>query len=77
MRVRTLGDQAELVAKGIKHAGTGYIESTLIRGGALLKDLGISEDDVSQMVDALREDNYAPVRAAYAQFQGSRNGTRD
>jgi Trk K+ transport system NAD-binding subunit len=77
VRVRTLGDQDELIAKGIKHAGTGYIESTLTWGGVLLKDLGISEDDVSQMVGALREDNYAPVRAAYAQFEGSRNGTRD
>jgi glutathione-regulated potassium-efflux system protein KefB len=73
VRVRTLGDQDELVAKGIKHAGTGYIESTLTRGGVLLKDLGISEDDVSQMVGALREDNYAPVRAAYAQFEGTRS----
>jgi len=72
VRVRTLGDQDELVAKGIKHAGTGYIESTLTLGGGLLKDLGVAETDVSELVGALREDGYAPIRAAYAQFEGAR-----
>jgi glutathione-regulated potassium-efflux system protein KefB len=72
VRVRTLGDQDELVAKGIKHAGTGYIESTLTLGGALLKDLGVAETDVSELVGALREDGYAPIRAAYTQFEGAR-----
>jgi glutathione-regulated potassium-efflux system protein KefB len=72
VRVRTLGDQEELVAKGIKHAGTGYIESTLTLGGGLLKDLGVAETDVSELVGALREDGYAPIRAAYAQFEGAR-----
>ncbi len=72
VRVRTLGDQEELVAKGIKHAGTGYIESTLTLGGGLLKDLGVAETDVSELVGALREDGYAPIRAAYDQFEGAR-----
>ncbi len=72
VRVRTLGDQEELVAKGIKQAGTGYIESTLTLGGGLLKDLGVAETDVSELVGALREDGYAPIRAAYAQFEGAR-----
>jgi glutathione-regulated potassium-efflux system protein KefB len=70
VRVRTLADQDELVAKGIKHAATGYIESTLTRGGVLLKDLGISETDVNELVDALRKDDYAPIRAAYSDAQG-------
>ena len=67
VRVRTLADKAALVAKGIKHAGTGYIESTLTRGGMLLKDLGVSEEDVSELVTAFRNDDYAMIRAAYAE----------
>ena len=67
VRVRTLGDQDELVAKGIKHAGTGYIESTLIRGGMLLKDLGMAEYDVSELVKELQQNNYALIRAGYAE----------
>lgn len=66
VRVRTLADQNELVAKGVKHAGTGYIESTLARGGMLLTDLGASEQDVSELVSVLRDDDYALIRAAYA-----------
>lgn len=69
VRVGTLADQAALVAKGIKHAGTGYIESTLTRGGMLLKDLGVSEEDVSELVSALRDDDYALIRAAYAETE--------
>lgn len=67
VRVRTLEDQNELVAKGIKHAGTGYIESTLLRGGMLLKDIGMSEDDVSELVKVLQHNHYALVRAGYAE----------
>ena len=66
VRVRTLAEQDALVAKGIKHAGTGYIESTLNRGGLLLKDLGVSENDVSELVDRLRENGYAMIRDAHA-----------
>ena len=69
VRVRTLADQAALVAKGIKHVGTGYIESTLTRGGILLKDLGVSEEDVSELVSALRDNDYALIRAAYAETE--------
>ena len=67
VRVRTLEDQDELVAKGIKHAGTGYIESTLIRGGMLLKDLGVSEDEVGELIKELQHNDYALVRAGYAE----------
>ncbi len=62
VHVRTLTDQNELVAKGVKHAGTGYIESTLARCGMLLKDLGVSEQDVSEVVSMLRDDDYALIR---------------
>jgi glutathione-regulated potassium-efflux system protein KefB len=67
VRVRTIADQDALVAKGIKHAGTGYIESTLARGGMLLKDLGVSEADVGELLSTLRCDDYALIRAAYAE----------
>jgi hypothetical protein len=63
--VRSLGEQDKLVSKGIKKAATGYIESTLIRGSMLLKDLGVSEVDVNELVKAFRNDNYALVRAEY------------
>ena len=67
VRVRTLRDQDELVAKGIKHAGTGYIESTLARGGMLLKDIGVSEDDVDKLVKDFQDNQFALIRAAYAE----------
>jgi glutathione-regulated potassium-efflux system protein KefB len=69
VRVRTLADQDELVAKGIKHAATGYIESTLNRGGILLKDLGVPEADVSELVGKLRDGDYALIRTAYAEVK--------
>ena len=65
VRVRSLGEQDKLVSKGIKKAATGYIESTLIRGALLLKDLGVSEVDVNELVKTFRNDNYALVRAEY------------
>jgi glutathione-regulated potassium-efflux system protein KefB len=63
VRVRTLHDQDALAAKGIKHAGVVYIESTLLRGGMLLKGLGVPENDVSELVKAFQSDDYALVRA--------------
>jgi voltage-gated potassium channel Kch len=67
VRVRTIADQHALVAKGIKHAGTGYVESTLARGGMLLQDLGVPEADVGELLSTLRRDDYALIRAAYAE----------
>ena len=69
VRVRTLADQDELVAKGIKHAATGYIESTLHRGGLLLKDLGVPGADVSELVGKLRDGDYALIRTAHAEVK--------
>jgi glutathione-regulated potassium-efflux system protein KefB len=63
VRVRTLREQDRLVSKGIKKACTSYIESTLIRGAMLLKDLGVPEADVNDLVKAFQKDNYALVRA--------------
>lgn len=67
VRVRRIRDQDELVAMGIKNAGTGYIESTLVRGSMLLKDLGVTESDVAELVSAFQENNYALIRAAFAE----------
>ena len=67
VRVRTIADQDALAAKGTKHAGRGYIESTLARGGMLLQDLGVSEADVGELLSTLRRDDYALIRAAYAE----------
>ena len=69
VRVLTLREQDELVAKGIRNAGTGYIESTLIRGGMLLKNLGVSEDDVNELVREFQRDHYALIRARYAEVE--------
>jgi len=66
VHVRSLRDQDELVAKGIKHAGTGYIESTLLRGSMLLKGIGIPEADVQELVEDFQGDNYTLIRSAYA-----------
>ena len=66
VQVRSLSDQNELSAKGIKHAGTGYIESTLLRGSALLKDIGIPEADVQELVEDFQRDDYTLIRSAYA-----------
>jgi hypothetical protein len=65
--VRSLREQDRLVLKGINKAATGYIESTLIRGAMLLKDLGMSEVDASELVKAFQKDNYALVKADYGQ----------
>jgi hypothetical protein len=71
VRLRTIRDQDELASKGIKHAATSYIESTLSRGGQMLKNLGVPEPDVDAVVGALRKDNYSSVRAAYVDAASS------
>ena len=67
VRVRTFKDQDELVAKGIKHAGTGYIESTLVRGSMLLKGIGIPEADVQELIKDFQRDDYTLIRSDYAE----------
>jgi glutathione-regulated potassium-efflux system protein KefB len=69
VRVRTISDQDELVARGIKNAGTGFIESTLVRGSMLLQSLGVSEDKVREMVNELHQNDYALIRADYAKTE--------
>ena len=69
VRVRTIKDQDDLVNKGVKHAGTGFIESTLVRGSMLLQSLGVSEDKVREMVNELHQNDYALIRADYANVE--------
>jgi glutathione-regulated potassium-efflux system protein KefB len=69
VRVRTINDQDELVTKGIKNAGTGYIESTLVRGSMLLQSLGVSEDKVREMVNELHQNDYAVIRSDFAKIE--------
>ncbi len=66
VQVRSLRDQDELAAQGINNAGTGYIESTLLRGSMLLKGIGIPEADVQELVEDFQGENYALIRSAYA-----------
>ena len=58
--------QAVVVAKGIKHALTGYIESTLVTGSKLLEGVGVSEADIGELVKDFQKDNYALIRNVYA-----------
>jgi hypothetical protein len=37
----------------------------------LLKDLGVPEEDVSTLVSTLRDGDYALIRAAYAEAEGT------
>jgi glutathione-regulated potassium-efflux system protein KefB len=69
VRVRSINDQDELIARGIKHAGTGFIESTLVRGSMLLQSLGVSEDNVREMVNELHQNDYALIRDDYAKTE--------
>jgi voltage-gated potassium channel Kch len=62
LRVTSLQDQDEMVNRGIKHATTSYIESTLLKGGQLLMDVGVSKVDVSELTSSIRQDNYAMLR---------------
>ena len=62
LRVPSLHDQDEMVAQGIKHATTSYIESTLLKGGQLLMDVGVSEADVAELTSSIRQNNYTILR---------------
>jgi monovalent cation:proton antiporter-2 (CPA2) family protein len=63
-QVNTIEDQTWLRAKGIKHAGTGFIESTLVRGASLLKNMDVAEEQVTLLIDSLRKDDYALIQQA-------------
>lgn len=73
VRVRTLMDQDELALKGVNNAGTGYIESTLLRGGMLLKGIGVAENEVQELISDLQQNDYALIRSIYAKKQTTSN----
>jgi glutathione-regulated potassium-efflux system protein KefB len=66
VRVATIQEEEFLRSKGIEHAGTVYLESTLFRGEELLKDLGVSEESAKTLVDNLRKDNFRELKGATA-----------
>ena len=53
-----------LVAKGIQFARPVYIESTLLFGREVVDSLGVPEDEVNDVIESFRRDNYALVRAS-------------
>lgn len=63
-RVLTLDEETYLRGKGIKHAGTVFLESTLFRGESLLKDMGIPEEQAKNLVESLRRDDFDLIRVA-------------
>lgn len=68
-RVRTLEEQRMLRSRGVKHAGTMYLESTLFRGLSLLMDMGVAEEQAKTLIESLRKDDYALVKAAFTQAE--------
>jgi glutathione-regulated potassium-efflux system protein KefB len=75
-RVNTIRDQQELRARGIKHAATVFVESTLSRGASLLKEMGVAEDAVASLLESLREGDYAPLIEALGKGdQGARRSS--
>lgn len=69
-RVETLEDQTELRARGIKFAATSFIESTLVRGSTLLKNMGVAEDAVDTLVESLRANEYLQLQQALSAAPG-------
>ena len=63
-RVLTLEEETFLHGKGIRHAGTVFLESTLFRGESLLKDMGIPEEQAKDLVASLRRDDFDLIRVA-------------
>jgi len=64
-RVQTLDEQQALRARGVKHAGTTYLESTLFRGEALLKNMGVTESQAKILIDSLRKDDYQLIKDTF------------
>ncbi len=64
-RVSNLAEKSYLESKGIK-ATTMFVDSTLLRGKDVLQDLAVSEDRVEQLIESLRQDNYALIWNLFA-----------
>jgi len=64
-RTETLREAAYLRKRGIHNAGTMYIESTLFRGGQLLKVLGVPEEQAGELIEAMRRDDFSLLKKAF------------
>ena len=64
-RISNLAEKSYLESKGIK-ATTIFIDSTLFRGKDVLQDLAVSEERVEQLIESLRQDNYALIWNLFA-----------
>ena len=65
-RVQSLDEQAYLRSMGIKHASTIFLESTLVRGESLLKEMGVTEEQAHTLVENLRKNDYELIKAAFS-----------
>ncbi len=62
-RARNLADSKELLKEGAFEALPETIETSFFLGRGVLEYLGVSDRDISEMLDALRADNYALLNA--------------
>ena len=60
-RVSNLAEKTYLESQGIK-AATIFVESTLFRAKDILKDLGVPEDNIEQLIENLRQNNYDLIK---------------
>ncbi len=65
-RTETLREGAYLREHGIHNAGTMYIESTLFRGGQLLKVLGVPEEQAGELIEDMRRDDFRLLKKAFS-----------
>ena len=63
-QVSTLKDATELHEKGIRSAGAIYVESTLALGKEVIKEFGVPEDNVEELVKEMQANDYALIRQA-------------
>ncbi|MDJ0912354.1 MAG: cation:proton antiporter [Desulfobacterales bacterium] len=63
-QVSTLKDAVELQEKGIQSAGAIYVESTLALGKEVIKEFGVPEDNVEELVKEMQANEYAMIRHA-------------
>ncbi|MGR5286404.1 cation:proton antiporter [Vibrio maritimus] len=64
-RTNSRADEIFLKTHGIAHAGSIYIESTLLRGAELLHDFGVPETKVTKLLDGVRNEFYRHDYAGY------------
>ncbi|MDN2482842.1 cation:proton antiporter domain-containing protein [Vibrio agarivorans] len=57
-RTNSRADEFYLKDHGIEFVGATYIESTLLRGRQLLKNFGVPEDEVMELIDDVKSDMF-------------------